>query len=174
MIQVTDRIYMRFITPQDALVVYANIAASRDHLRNLAWADTATLASTAEYLRQVTQRPQDIVMGLFYQPNEDQSMRFAGMLEFRYQSRGVYQVGYWLSHTCRGRGIVTNALAYALLNFHGLRVVTAKTLQLNTKSQALLKKLGFQEEHPDGADPAWRYFAYHKGRGDTTSNPTLQ
>lgn len=145
------------IVPGDELEFYKLIDDNREHLKNMRWAETATLFSTKEYLDWLLEN------------TDKEHFRFimvdgkiAGCLTLRLKSAGVYEIGFWIGNKYRRQGVVTTAVRIMLLTFPREYTIYAHIRQTNTGSMAVLKLNGFQfVDYSVIDEDVWQHFVRH-------------
>lgn len=128
------------ITLRDASVndrdeLYDVIAANRKQLNNMVWAQAATRLSTEKFLGTIPQT--DKVKVILLDGN------IVGMVALRTIISSTYSIGYWLSHTHRGKGIMTHAVREILKEIPSDKTVVAEIRHNNLASARVLEKNGF-------------------------------
>ncbi len=149
-IRVDDEIELRLVTDRDALRVFALTDRNRPHQRPwLPWVDRTT--SVSETQGWVQRSLDQMRRGEGFQTCIEYRSELAGVIGYVYldaANRRV-EIGYWLSETLQGRGIVTRAcrrmveFAFDSLGVH--RVEIRADVE-NRKSRAIPERLGFVQE----------------------------
>lgn len=123
-------ITLRSLTEVDAPMVYSLIDISRSNLKNLVWSGSATLESTAQFIREKSQSTHKI-FGIFHQDN------FTGVLELR-DLGDVWELGYWLGTPYRRQGIMKMAAKMLVSQVVAKKPVTAHIRVTNIASYKTL------------------------------------
>lgn len=141
---------LRALEPEQAEVIFAVVAANRDHLgRWLPWvSSTREPADTRAFLHQVAgnrARGQTAAYGIWAQEE------LAGLIGLHDidSSNGSAQIGYWIAARFEGQGMITRAVR-ALLELAfgplGLERIEIRCAAGNLRSQAIPMRLGFTFE----------------------------
>jgi len=150
-IQIDANFSINLLTPKYAETLVESLIKNQTALKEwLIWAET--IPSIEEYQKTIIpmwlQKFADnngFETGIFYQ-NE-----LIGMVGLHYidQTNKATEIGYWLSNTMQGKGIMTRVVEYLVsycfdeLNLN--RVVIRVAVE-NQKSRAIPQRLGFKEE----------------------------
>jgi RimJ/RimL family protein N-acetyltransferase len=152
----TARTVIRAYQPDDAETLYQTVAASREHIaRWLPWAPQHasvehSRALIARFQEQWEQR-EDFTYGVFAREASDASGALLGGLGLHPHAWDVpyFEIGYWLVAEAEGHGYMTEA-ASALVDYTlgelGARRVEIRCNARNTRSAAVARRLGFQQE----------------------------
>lgn len=145
-----DGLVLRHFTLDDAQVIYEHVQANRERLRRyLPWADrTESIEHTFQFLLDASaarQAGQWLVYGLW------QDGEFVGAAGTHDIDRVDHHlsIGYWISQSAEGRGIVTRAcrrlirLAFEEL---GMERVEIRVAVGNDRSCAIAARLGLKLE----------------------------
>jgi RimJ/RimL family protein N-acetyltransferase len=135
MIKINDKIHCRFLSINDAKELYDVVNFSRNHLTNLVWVKSATLESTEQFLKiKSDYNSADELYGIFYEK------RLIGTIEFR----GTNDIGYWLRHDYRNKGIMS-IVTKMMTEIKGTHVeLLAKIKHQNEYSRKILTNAGFR------------------------------
>ena len=146
MIQVTDSIALRPLEIGDAAIIYNTIDTERDYLR--VWLpfvdETTEPAFTEKVVAAMIESDDKQFIMLF-------NGQFAGLIGYKetdLKSKKA-EIGYWLSQTAQGKGIVIQSVQYLIhIAFEelGINRVQIKVAIENKKSRKIPEKLGFQLE----------------------------
>lgn len=145
-----DRFYLEKPrgSAREAQSLYDCIDRNRDHLKNLVWSQSATLLSTTNYLRHMMHTTGE----QFLLIKDRERAQVIGVITLRVGPKG-YELGYWLDHAYRGRGIITDMVA-RVIRYNPYRSISARIRAVNKSSRRVLEKNGFIpciDEH----DPEW-------------------
>jgi len=138
----TDAIVIRALRSTDVDAIYDCINMGRDHI-NLAWATSATLESTGEFISKTIANPESEVSVI------EVNGEVAGLFEFR-TIDGATTIGYWLGNEFRNRGIMRVVVKHMTEG----RKCFAKIYHNNDKSFVVLAYAGFKQI---GIDETWIY-----------------
>ena len=138
------------LAPSQAALIFAAVAADREHLREwLPWVDhTERVEDTRIFLEmQLNSQRQDAAYGFGIW--QDERLRgIAGIHDINTADRNA-KIGYWLSREAEGRGLMTRAVR-ALLGvcFNALSLERVEILVAtgNHRSAAIPERLGFTLE----------------------------
>lgn len=143
-----EKLSLRMLRPNDADALFAVLEANRDYLRQwLSWLDTTTqvehcrtfIMSTLEQCG----KNNGYVCAILW---EGALVGTIGYNHIEWDSRSS-TLGYWLSQTHQGQGIVTRCcrtlIDYAFQEFK-LNKVTIMVATENHKSRSIPERLGFQ------------------------------
>ena len=153
-----QRYELRLLQKADAAEMFALTDANRDYLRQwLPWLDAISgVNDTQNFIQHTLQQAADrqgFVAAIWEMSGVDPMLenRLVGVIglnKIDWQHRIGY-VGYWLSKSDRGRGIMTNAcrrlVDYSFSQLQLDRLVIACATQ-NQPSRAIPMRLGFQSE----------------------------
>lgn len=148
--QVRPGLELKLIEERHALEVFAVVEANRRHLRQwLPWVDATTSPdATLQFLRKALRqfaRNKGFHAGIWLDGG------FCGTVGFQVISwinRRV-EIGYWLAGHAQGRGVMTDstrAMVDHAFDELGLNRVQIQCAAGNLKSQAIPRRLKFQEE----------------------------
>jgi ribosomal-protein-alanine N-acetyltransferase len=142
---------LRVLEPEDAEVLCDLWTRNRDHLDP--WSPARSdLFFTVEGQLEVVERRLVAMAegrGAFFVVLDDQGA-VVGELNLNDVVRGAFQnahVGYWLAARAEGRGLMTRAVeevARHAFDVMGLHRLQAATLTSNARSQAVLRRTGFE------------------------------
>ena len=148
MIPVNNEIHLEILSESHALLIFATIDSQREYLRKwLPFIDASKkVEDTLFFIRQTANSPdKDTTYVIFYQ-NEFAGL--AGLKATDYANKRT-EIGYWLSESLQGKGIVTSvckkliAIAFGEM---GMNRVQIRMAVENEKSCAVAKRLGFTFE----------------------------
>ncbi len=142
-----DSYLLRPWHPDDAesLVRHANNPRVASNLRD-AFPHPYGLADARKWLNMVGENREDIILAIEVGGEAAGGIGLHGMKDvYRYNC----EIGYWLSESFWGRGIMSDAVGamveYAFVNKHWLRLF-ASIFENNTASMRVLEKNGFKRE----------------------------
>jgi ribosomal-protein-serine acetyltransferase len=152
------RYELRLLQKADAAVMFALTDANRSYLREwLPWLDTIEgVNDTQNFIQHTLQQAADRQgfvaaiweMGGIESMQENRLVGVIGLNKIDWQNRIGY-IGYWLSESDRGRGIMTIAckvlVDYAFSTLQLDRLVIACAVE-NQPSRAIPIRLGFRHE----------------------------
>jgi RimJ/RimL family protein N-acetyltransferase len=118
--------------------LYAQIAKSRKHLKNLAWSATITEQGVIDFVFAKA-KTLDKLWTVMVDDN------YAGLIDIRYKSLSQLELGYWIGIDYASKGYMKLALAAAVETLCLGDVLTATILEQNKRSTAVLKANYFQE-----------------------------
>lgn len=146
---ISDELYLREATPQDAAPLYQIIDSQRPYLRQwLPFIDASNSVSVTElYLHSVTSphNTRDLLFVMVYHKELVGLIGFKEMDSYNRKS----EIGYWLSEMHQGKGIVTRSCealiqyAFEQLNMNRIQI---KVGVGNYKSSSIPKNLKFEFE----------------------------
>ncbi len=145
-IKISDDIYLKGPLDINAEELYTLIDDSREHLQNLVWVQSATLASTIEFLKMKS-ISKDKLKGIYYKGH------IAGNIEFRDKGSNI-ELGYWLGYEFRGKGIMKTVVKQTADDLAKTHSISAKVKLLNKTSFAILNNA---ELHEVSRDEEWIY-----------------
>jgi ribosomal-protein-serine acetyltransferase len=133
----------------DAEVLYALIAANREHLaRWLPWAADQDLAATERFIAEAeAQLARNDGFQAVIAP-EGEILGVAGFHSVDWTNRNT-SIGYWLAEDAQGRGTMTAVVralvdhAFTEWKLHRIEIHCAPA---NRRSRAIPERLGFREE----------------------------
>jgi RimJ/RimL family protein N-acetyltransferase len=134
----------------DLDALHAVIEENRDHLRSfMPWADQAR-AQTAEFLERAVadwDAGTNFNFLITVAPSGDDPEEILGGTGLHARGEeGSFEIGYWLSQTATGRGVITAAarrLTDIALAMHGVDAVEIHCDEANVKSAAVPRRLGY-------------------------------
>lgn len=143
-------LFLQRLHAQHVPALFALTQANRVYLRRwLPWLDRVQEPSdTAYFIHSVSELYREkrcVQFALFYQ------QQLVGVVGFNHLDTVNRQatIGYWLTQTLSGRGIMTQSVAH-LLNWGftdcGLHRIEIRCALGNTKSRAIPERLGFRHE----------------------------
>lgn len=149
-IQVNQELELRSVKENECETVFEAVDENRMHLREwLPWVDAAENAK--EYIDVIRFWQQDIDNGMGLSLGVYYKEQFIGMCGFNiidnHSKRG--QIGYWISKTFEGRGIIRKCLsqlidyAFFKMDLNRIEIVCGVG---NKRSRQLPESLGFTEE----------------------------
>ncbi len=148
-IKVTDGIYMRALSTDDASEVYQVIDSNRIYLRRwLPWVDATDSPAVVEnVIRRWTEQREkgsDFVFGIFMDGN------YKGNIGLHNIDRDnkTAEIGYWLEEKSQGSGIMTKCVRMLIeyaFNTLELNTISIHCALGNTKSRSIPERLGFTE-----------------------------
>jgi RimJ/RimL family protein N-acetyltransferase len=136
-----DRIKLVELEISDAHEVYQCVDFSRPHLKNLIWAETATLESVQDYIRSTIENGNKMHGIRKIDTNE-----FVGVIELRNKTLHC-EVGYWIDIRHRGNKYASEALR-KVIDETGVYVRGQVRLE-NLRSQGVMKRAGMIEDYRD-------------------------
>lgn len=156
MMYLTGRIALVPLNASHAEELYRVIDDSREALKNLVWAEKATLTSTRMFISHVRGVRNLIVV----------NGEIAGMIEtWLPDEDGFMTLGYWLSRKYRGYGIMQLVVKYVSDMIVERAPIKAKIKNGNRKSYRILASAGFT---PYGTNREWTYFLRPQKNIDVT------
>ncbi len=147
---IDDDIVLKILEPEDANLLFALIESDRSYLRRwLPWVDTnITLEDSKLFILSTIEQHK---MNLGFQCGIWFRSIFAGIIGFHridWMNKNV-EIGYWLGEKFQGQGIMTKACHFlvdcAFSEYH-LNRVQIRCAVGNTKSNAIIERLGFNKE----------------------------
>ena len=147
---VDNNIILKILDPEDADVLFSLIDSNRMYLRQwLPWIDTnPSIENTRIFILSSLEQHK---MNLGFQCGIWFHGLLAGVIGFHgldWMNRNV-EIGYWLGEKFQGHGIITKAchvlVDYAFNNYK-LNRVQIRCATWNTKSTAIIERLGFIKE----------------------------
>lgn len=150
MLDAGNGLLLRHLTLDDAAALYAAVEVNRDHLRRyLPWADrTSGIGDTLNFLLQAgvaRKAGQWLAYGLW---QDGKLVGSVGTHDIDHTDRHL-SIGYWISKSAEGRGIVTRAcrrliqFAFEELNMERVEIRVAVG---NDRSSAIPERLGLRLE----------------------------
>ena len=145
----TNRLTLRQIEEGDAAAYYGAISALP---HTSAWSDSAeaqSLKNTHAAIRSYNnyfKRAKTIIPWVLADQNADLA-GFVKLFEIQYRSKA--EIGYWLSESLWGKGLMTEAIEAVItcaFDQLGLHRIYATTQVDNRASQRVLEKVGFKKE----------------------------
>jgi ribosomal-protein-serine acetyltransferase len=148
---VDETIYLKLLMSKDAKILMPVLQENQEHLKEwLIWA--VNLPSQEVYEKEIIpawlQKFADnngFEAGIFY---NDELVGMIGLHYIDWRNKAT-EIGYWLSKQYEGNGIITKAVRtvtnYCFKELE-LNRVLIRAVTENTKSRAIPKRLGFQEE----------------------------
>lgn len=150
----TPRLWIRPVQEGDELELNQLIKASLASLeRWLPWAKDPSLEATSNHV-QTGVRARQLRMGndlpmLMIEKASGKIIGGTGYNDRSNPDAGLYEIGYWIGETYRGKGYVTECVN-ALLRFSfealGAKRVVVRAEVENVKSLAVLERLSFKHE----------------------------
>jgi ribosomal-protein-alanine N-acetyltransferase len=150
----TERTVLRVLAPDDAGLLHAYRVANRDHLapweplRDEAW---YTGPSAAQHLQQAL--AESLAGSALHLAALDRgSGAMVASIAFTNIVRGVFlacHLGYSVAHSHQGSGLMTEVARAGIGHMFGhvgLHRIMANHMPRNTRSEALLRRLGFERE----------------------------
>lgn len=135
---------------EDAEVLFKLVDDNRKYLRKwLPWLDMNTSRQDSEYFIQSTHKQLHdnlgFMCGIYFQH------QLVGMCGYHPIDKVNHSVviGYWIAQNAQGKGIVTACVKFLIdyaFNELNLNKVSIPAAELNTKSQAVSKRLGLTNE----------------------------
>lgn len=149
-LKVNDDTYLRLLRPDEAPMVFAEIAANRLFLRQwLPWLDeNQTASETRPHLQHWWNgyhQGDGFSLGIFH---EEQFCGTLGFHAFDHKNR-ITSLGYWLSERFNGRGVMTTCVAKLLdyaIDDRNMNRVYIRCATKNFASRAVPERLGFVHE----------------------------
>ncbi|SHE82003.1 ribosomal-protein-serine acetyltransferase [Seinonella peptonophila] len=146
--RVDDEITLRLLDVHHALTLFRCIQVNRKHLRRwLLWvAETLCVEDCWKfilYTHKKAAKEEEFHFGIWYR-GELSGVIGAHSIDWTTKSA---EVGYWLSESLQGRGIVTRSVLHMirfLFEEHDMNRVEIRCALSNLKSQAIPRRLGFQ------------------------------
>lgn len=148
-LDIDTRVHLRTLTVSDAERIFKLVEQNRDHLsRWLPWvADTQTVEDSKAFLDHVESSHASqtgLHFGIVYEE------RLVGLIGLRVEStQHTANIGYWLSETATGRGLVTRSVqrlcTYGFDQRHLTRIEIRAATE-NTFSRRIPERLGFTLE----------------------------
>jgi ribosomal-protein-serine acetyltransferase len=140
-----DGVEVRKLEPADAEEIYALVDSERERLKaRMPWAEGASVETTRAFIEANVSTDGLDALGIFVDGT------YVGGIGMRPEElHGDTEIGYWISSTHEGRGLVTAAcralidLAFGEL---GLHRVTIRVAPDNARSRAIPERLGFTQE----------------------------
>jgi len=153
---ITTRTVIRAYRPADAEALYQTVTASREHIAQwLPWTPTHTsVEASRQMIDQFAaewEQGKAFTYGVFAREASGVSGALLGGLGLHPRERDVpsFEIGYWLAAEAEGQGYTTEAAA-ALVDYvlHdlGARRIQILCNALNTRSAAVARRLGFEQE----------------------------
>jgi len=135
MISINDNIHCRLLSISDAEELYDIVNFSRNYLTNLVWVNSATLESTEQFLKIKSDTLSgDTLYGIYV------DHILVGTIEFRYTD----DIGYWLRHDYRNKGIMTSVVNVMTKIKGANKELLAKVQYSNEVSKKILANAGFK------------------------------
>ena len=155
-----DRLQLRSLQLTDANELFALTDANRSHLRRwLPWLDrTKTSADTRTFIRNTLEQFADtdgIVVAICYDGS------IVGVIGYNHidWANHVGYIGYWLSASHQGQGIMTLACRY-LVDYSFATLILNRIVIMcathNKRSRAIPERLGFRHEGT-ACEAEWLY-----------------
>ena len=145
-----DIVVVRPYRPEDAPLLQAAVAESRDHLRPwMPWADThQTVEESLDWINRVRANwitRSDMAIAMFDAADPNRYLGGTG-LHPRNWDVPYFEIGYWIRPTATGQGHVTEAVT--LLTRFAIDVLGAKRVEIrcderNTPSASVARRAGF-------------------------------
>jgi RimJ/RimL family protein N-acetyltransferase len=145
-----DLVVVRPYQPEDAPLLQAAVAESRDHLRPwMPWADThQTVEESLDWINRVHARwitRDDMILAMFDAADPTRYLGGTG-LHPRNWDLPHFEIGYWIRPTATGRGYVTEAVK--LITRYALDVLGARRVEIrcderNTPSANVARRAGY-------------------------------
>ena len=140
MIQISENLFIRLFTSEDATNLFKLINENREVLRQwLPWIDMNTAESASLDFIENTLGNQ---WGIFYKDN------LVGVVGLPYctEDKKEVTIGYWLSPQVWGLGIMTCVCKKFIdhLYDNGTEIINVFVANINKKSLNVIKKLGFE------------------------------
>ena len=148
MIPVNNDIYLEILSESHASLIFATIDSQREYLRKwLPFVDASKkVEDTLSFIQATANSPEkDTTYVIFYQ---NQFAGLAGLKTTDYANKRT-ELGYWLSETLQGKGIVTSVckkiieIAFTKMEMNRVQIRMSVG---NEKSCAVAKRLGFTYE----------------------------
>lgn len=149
-LKINFELSLRRLRPQHAPALFALTQTNRAYLRRwLPWLDLVQAQSdSAHFIHSISElhrQKRAVQFAVFYRK------ALAGMVGFNHLDTANRQatVGYWLSETLTGKGIMTqsvNGLLQWGFNDCGIHRVEIRCAKGNTQSRAIPERLGFIRE----------------------------
>lgn len=143
--QINEHIMVRKFTLSDAASVFEVVENNRTYLRQwMPWLDQTTSVADIE---QFIHKAQDgyasgcnLILGLW------DDTQYVGVVSFNKIDGASAEIGYWISESNQGQGIIQQALK--LLIEYGFQDLNLSTVNIqcatnNLKSHAVAQRLGF-------------------------------
>jgi len=149
-LNIDDELALGLLEPRHAEALFRLTDLNRLYLRPwLTWVDgTKTVEDTRSFIRRGLEqfaRGGGLQAGLWFR---GEIVGCIGLIEIHPELRRT-EIGYWLSESLQGRGIVTRACrrlcSYAFDEL-GLHRVVIRCAPENLKSRAIPERLGFKQE----------------------------
>jgi ribosomal-protein-serine acetyltransferase len=140
-----DGVEVRKLEPADAEEIYAIVGSERERLQPwMPWAEGASVETTRSFIEANIATDGLDALGVYVDGE------YVGGIGMRPEElHGDTEIGYWISSTHEGRGLVTRACR-ALIDHAfgelGLHRVTIRAAPNNSRSRAIPERLGFTEE----------------------------
>ena len=148
----TARTVIRTYQPADAEALYQTVAASREHIAQwLPWAPTHTSVEASRELIHLFAAQWEQGAAFTYGVFARETGALLGGLGLHAHAWDVpsFEIGYWLAAEAEGHGYMTEAAA-ALVDYTlrelGARRIEIRCNALNTRSAAVARRLGFEQE----------------------------
>ena len=149
-VRLDDDIALRLLENSHAAPLFAVVDGNRDYLRQwMPWLDNTrdaeTIAAFCERTRRQFADGNGFVAGIWWR---GEICGVVGHNRVDWENRAAY-LGYWLSETFQGRGIMTRscrALIGHTFAEMGLNRVEIRCASANLKSRAIPERLGFRCE----------------------------
>ncbi len=146
-VEVSDKIHLEEIRLSHSSDIFRTIDGQREYLGKwLPFVETTrALKDTQAFIKSVIETPaekRELVFAIFYEGE------FAGIIGTRFSDKvnRKTEVGYWLSETMQGKGIITLAvksLVNILFNRKNINRIQIKCATGNLPSQNVAKRAGF-------------------------------
>nr|ACS83738.1 Kan4 [uncultured bacterium AOKan4] len=149
-LRVNDEIEIRMYEESDAETVFALVDRNREHLREwLIWVDaTNSQEVTLQHIRDFERHYENKVAlsaGIWL---KGELAGAIGVVGYHWHNR-VMEIGYWLSASQQGKGIMTKAVSAMIdnaFNNLGLNRVEIHCASGNTRSRAIPERLNFKQD----------------------------
>lgn len=152
----TERLIVRSLHHDDAGRMAAYVGDNRQHFAETSPRQGESYYTEAFWERQIADiqdaEEHGISLHLILVDNQDPAQPVMGKCTFSAIHRGAFQaayLGYGLDERAVGQGYMAEALTAAIAHAFGalnLHRIMANYMPSNTRSAALLKRLGFREE----------------------------
>ncbi|MBD2092099.1 GNAT family N-acetyltransferase [Microcoleus sp. FACHB-1515] len=148
--KIDDELELRLFEMRHAEILFALVDQNRDRLRQwLSWVDDSrSLQDTEKFIQDSLQEfesDRGFAAGIWFQ---HQLVGSLGLHDICQRDRKA-TIGYWLSKTAEGKGIMTNACR-GIINYlfeeQKLHRLTIRVQPENHRSRAIPERLGFQKE----------------------------
>lgn len=148
--KVNNNVELRMLDESYAKDLFSLVEKNRSYLREwLPWLDNSkTLDDTLNFRKlsiDLFSKDEALALGIFYKST------LTGIISFNKidWQNGVVLIGYWLSESHQGKGIMTESCK-ALINYAftelQLNRVEIRCAEGNKKSRAIPERLGFKQE----------------------------